>query len=917
MKQIKFVLSVVFIGALVAVCGFGDALAADNLVPNASFEMPGAAGLPADWNKLKTGTNDAVFVYPAAGFAGSGINTAISKFTSGLAEWYFNEVPVVAGQRYSYSEMYKSGGLTSVRARYKMPGGVYQYITLGSPAAAANWTRLNYNFIVPLMAQAVTIMHGLRGAGNLFVDDANLVATDTQRPVVRITSPLANQPVSGTVKFAATASDNVAVAGVQFILDGVRYGAEDTVAPYEIDWNSTGARIGSHYVRATTKDTSGNTANSTPIYFTVSGSKPDTTAPAVAIASPAAGSTLTGDVILQASATDPVVVGAVTSGVKQVDFMIDGSLAGTATGAAPYKITYSIGKLTSGSHTIGARAVDNAGNTGMSPTISINVAQQDDDGGGDANNLVPNPLLETVDPADPSKPSSWSFGSWSSAGMTVVASYPVAGVSGSAVRTEITSYGADGDAKWYFEPQAIIAGTKYDVFDRYRSNIASRVSAWFVMSDGSNKYIELSPAAAATTWTTYDDFVIAPAGAAKISVMHLIDGVGWLETDNYSVTAAPPSSNFIFNGDLEIQSPANSALPSHWYKAAWGNNSAILSYSSGIGRNGSYGAKVEMSNYKDGDVRWYSDNIAVTPGEYYKFSVWYKSNIDTRVVAHYVYNDKTDHYVDLRGAMVAGAWTLYSDYVQVPANAKTMSVYQLVASNGWLITDDYSLVKTTLSGFNSPAITLTFDDGWEDNVSTVLPVLQNYGFKANFYFATQFLKDNALAGTAAVKAVAAAGHEIGSHSVTHPFLTTATASVLAYELVYSKQYLENIVGIGKVKSFASPYGAYNQAVINAIKANYQSHRTVDSGYNIPDGFDPYRLKVQNMLVQTTLAEYQGWVNEAKAKNLWLVIVYHRVASSNLGDYDTPLADFAPQMEIIKNSGIAVKPMSQALAGIGL
>ena len=38
---------------------------------------------------------------------------------------------------------------------------------------------------------------------------------------------------------AATASDNVGVVGVQFKLDGVNLGTEDTSTPYEVTWDST------------------------------------------------------------------------------------------------------------------------------------------------------------------------------------------------------------------------------------------------------------------------------------------------------------------------------------------------------------------------------------------------------------------------------------------------------------------------------------------------------------------------------------------------------------------------------------------------------------------------------------------------------------------------------------------------------
>ena len=60
---------------------------------------------------------------------------------------------------------------------------------------------------------------------------------------------------------AASASDNVAVIGVQFFIDGIATGAEDTSAPYSISWISTLAANGLHVITARARDASGNTAS--------------------------------------------------------------------------------------------------------------------------------------------------------------------------------------------------------------------------------------------------------------------------------------------------------------------------------------------------------------------------------------------------------------------------------------------------------------------------------------------------------------------------------------------------------------------------------------------------------------------------------------------------------------------------------
>ena len=57
---------------------------------------------------------------------------------------------------------------------------------------------------------------------------------------------LAGATVSGSVSVSANAADNIAVVGVQFLLDGVNLGAEDTTAPYTLSWNTAAASNGAH-----------------------------------------------------------------------------------------------------------------------------------------------------------------------------------------------------------------------------------------------------------------------------------------------------------------------------------------------------------------------------------------------------------------------------------------------------------------------------------------------------------------------------------------------------------------------------------------------------------------------------------------------------------------------------------------------
>ena len=59
------------------------------------------------------------------------------------------------------------------------------------------------------------------------------------------------------------------MTGVQFLLDGVALGAEDTTAPYSVVWNTTTATNGPHTLSARARDAAGNLATSAVVNVTV------------------------------------------------------------------------------------------------------------------------------------------------------------------------------------------------------------------------------------------------------------------------------------------------------------------------------------------------------------------------------------------------------------------------------------------------------------------------------------------------------------------------------------------------------------------------------------------------------------------------------------------------------------------------
>ncbi len=147
----------------------------------------------------------------------------------------------------------------------------YQWQKNGT--AVSNGTASSYTTPVTTTADngSTFVVVVTNSAGNATSTAATLTVTpDTTPPTVSITSPTSGATVSGTITVNASASDNVAVANVQFQVDGANVGAADTSSPYNFSLDTTTLSNASHSLTAVATDTSGNKATSAAVAITVS-----------------------------------------------------------------------------------------------------------------------------------------------------------------------------------------------------------------------------------------------------------------------------------------------------------------------------------------------------------------------------------------------------------------------------------------------------------------------------------------------------------------------------------------------------------------------------------------------------------------------------------------------------------------------
>jgi peptidoglycan/xylan/chitin deacetylase (PgdA/CDA1 family) len=102
-----------------------------------------------------------------------------------------------------------------------------------------------------------------------------------------------------------------------------------------------------------------------------------------------------------------------------------------------------------------------------------------------------------------------------------------------------------------------------------------------------------------------------------------------------------------------------------------------------------------------------------------------------------------------------------------------------------------------LTGGFLPAnpVIITFDDGWDDIYNVAYPILREHGMRATFFISTNWIENlRSVVSWSQLEEMSAGGMEFGSHSFTHPYLTTADPDWRKYELEESKAALEEHTG---------------------------------------------------------------------------------------------------------------------------
>lgn len=186
----------------------------------------------------------------------------------------------------------------------------------------------------------------------------------------------------------------------------------------------------------------------------------------------------------------------------------------------------------------------------------------------------------------------------------------------------------------------------------------------------------------------------------------------------------------------------------------------------------------------------------------------------------------------------------------------------------------------TWAGFRTAAVSFTFDDGPQSDVDIAMPMFEKYGYKATFNIVTNWAGGNinGMLTWSGVKELAAAGHEIASHSDSHP-----DGTMSANEISSSK---------GKInQNIQQPYGCVTLAYPNCntpgdaqVLQNYVVGRICNSGSSImgKNGPSNWAAVPAMMTGGNGTSDFKGNMQTAVQQGGWVAFLTHGFTTGTNG-----------------------------------
>ena len=127
--------------------------------------------------------------------------------------------------------------------------------------------------------------------------------------------------------------------------------------------------------------------------------------------------------------------------------------------------------------------------------------------------------------------------------------------------------------------------------------------------------------------------------------------------------------------------------------------------------------------------------------------------------------------------------------------------------------DSQLLGHTVVAGTDPNELAFTYDDGPNDRSTLeLLDLFERFRAKATFFMMGSYVRQR----PEIARAVHDAGHLVGNHTMTHPFLADKTLAFVRDQVRGCTETLEDTLG-APIRYFRAPYGARRPAVLRVVR----------------------------------------------------------------------------------------------------
>jgi len=176
-----------------------------------------------------------------------------------------------------------------------------------------------------------------------------------------------------------------------------------------------------------------------------------------------------------------------------------------------------------------------------------------------------------------------------------------------------------------------------------------------------------------------------------------------------------------------------------------------------------------------------------------------------------------------------------------------------------ILADLGSSKAVPLSPLPVDGIVVTFDDGFRDNLDVAAPILEQFGIPFTVFVTPGLIQSGKpiyLSVSALRDLASVPGATIGAHGYTHRRLADCEPGELQNELVNSRKWLEDIIGL-PVTCMSYPHGSENSRVRKAVSgAGYTIAASSHAGFNLPAN-DPLSLMRTDIWTQDNSCVFQA------------------------------------------------------------